>query len=300
MQRDFHFSCNGCGKCCDSPPQLSIREMYEHLDDFVLFASIVSQPVDIPASSRISDIRLDIGRMISQKSVELGSITFFPVDQYGREGPEMLANVSGVVHKQSDSRCPALGVDNRCSIYDTRPNTCRYVPGQHLLPRGRQDMIFRLFKDLHQTDCDWSDKAPLVIKDGEFCDPLMSAAVTAAEDDDRVDALLFERLLDLDEEIMMADMPMRVSDGLHNAISDFDCNIPVAAFTVFLHGLRSRGGLPETYDVPPVAEVARRQRVVCERLIERNLRARKKAARPDTETYRAISQINRAIEIEFG
>lgn len=300
MQRDFRFSCNGCGKCCDSPPQLSISEMYEHLDDFVMFASIVSQPVNIPSNTRISDVRLEIGRFISQKSVELGSITFTPVDQYGREGPEMLANVSGVVQQEHVRRCPALTDDNRCGIYETRPNTCRYVPGQHLLPGNRQDMIFRLFKERHQSDCDWSDEAPMVIKDGEFCDPEMSAAVMAAEADDRADAQLFERLLDLDEEIMMAGMPMRVSDGLHNAIEDFDCNIPVAAFTVFLHGLRSRDELPETYHVPSVAEVARRQRAVCERLIERNLKKRDRAARSDTEAFRAISQINRAIEIEFG
>lgn len=300
MQRDFRFSCKGCGKCCDSPPQLSIREMYEHLDDFVLFASIVSQPVDIPPDRRISDVRLEIGRMISRKSVELGSITFVPVDAYGSEGPEMLANVSGVVQKEHIERCPALSDDNRCSIYETRPNTCRYVPGQHLLPVGHQDVMFRIFKERHKNDCDWSETAPLVVEAGDFCDAGMSAAAASAEADDRLDAVLFARLLDLDEEIMMAGMPMKVSDGLQNAINEFECNIPVAAFTVFLRGLRDRGGLPEAYNVPSVAEVARRQRAVCERLIDRNLRRKDRSARSATDALRAIAGINRDLEREFA
>jgi hypothetical protein len=161
-------------------------------------------------------------------------------------------------------------------------------------------MMFRIFKELHGNDCDWSDSAPLVVKGGDFCDPEMGMAAASAEADDRVDAVLFERLLDLDEEIMMGGMPMRVSDGLQNAINDFECNVPVAAFTVFLHGLRSRGGLPEIYDVPSVAEVARRQRAVCARLIDRNIRRRDRLAKAATDTLRAIAEINKDLERQFG
>ncbi|WP_028081842.1 YkgJ family cysteine cluster protein [Solimonas soli] len=33
--RDIHFRCSACGACCDSPPAMSLPELFEHEDSFV-------------------------------------------------------------------------------------------------------------------------------------------------------------------------------------------------------------------------------------------------------------------------
>jgi len=42
IRDDVNFRCVGCGRCCDSAPQLSISEAIRLVDDFPLMASIVS------------------------------------------------------------------------------------------------------------------------------------------------------------------------------------------------------------------------------------------------------------------
>jgi Fe-S-cluster containining protein len=300
-QEDFNFSCLGCGKCCDSPPQLSVREMYKHLDDFVLHASILTQPVQVPSSlaKRIGPTKAFVGQMTSKRSFELGAITFRPQSIHG-EGPEMLATVSGASLPFSHiRRCTALQDDNKCGIYDHRPNTCRYVPGQHLLDEDSQDVAFSIFRGMHANDCDWSVSAPLVVKAGCMTDANMTEAFKRAEADDRMDSELLRSLLDAGDVITAGDGEMSIEVFVNDSLAQGEVKIPIALFTVFLQALKDRGELPAHYDVPSTEEVAWRQSAVCERLIANNLAKKNKDARSHTESLRFLLGLNKSFAADI-
>lgn len=292
MQSDFRFSCRACGKCCNGPPMLSVREMYEHLDDFVLSASIIVQPSKVPSSLDATwreRVRLTIGRVI-----ELGSMTF------PARGHEMVATLSGVILQEHKRRCPVLASDNRCGIYDTRPNTCRYLPGQHLLPLDRQEVAFRDFRKQMRDNCDWSANAPLIYRDNRFVDVGMSDAFSRAEEDDISDASLLATLLRVGDEESLGGEQVGIRGAIDAAIDSGESTIPVAGFTMLLEGVKARSELPDHYVVPSAGTVARRQAEVCRRLIERNLREKDLAARPQTEVLRETLSLNTQIEAAYG
>lgn len=293
MRGEFRFSCRACGKCCNGPPQLSVREMYEHLDDFVLSASIIVQPSEVPTSFEPTwreRVRLTIGRVI-----ELGSMTF------PARGHEMVATLSGVVlQERHKRRCPVLASDNRCGIYDTRPNTCRYLPGAHLLPIQRQEMAFKDFRAQMRDNCDWSADAPLIYQGDRFVDAGMADAFSRAEEDDRSDASLLATLLRIgDEESLLGEM-VSIREAIDGAVDSGEATLPVAIFTILLEGVKARAELPEHYVVPSAGIVARRQAEVCRRLIERNLREKDPAARPQTEELRETLSLNKKIEAAYA
>lgn len=293
MQSEFRFSCRACGKCCNGPPQLSVREMYEHLDDFVLSASIIVQPSKVPSSFEPTwreRVRLTIGRVI-----ELGSMTF------PARGQEMVATLSGVVLQEHHKRrCPVLASDNRCAIYDTRPNTCRYLPGAHLLPMDQQGMAFGDFRAQMRDNCDWSASSPLIYQDKHFVDAGMAEAFSRAEEDDRADASLLETLLRIgDEEPLLGEM-VSIREAIDGALDSGETTLPVAIFTILLEGVRARAELPEFYVVPSAGIVARRQAEVCRRMIERNLREKDPTAQAQTEVLRDTLFINKQVEAAYA
>ncbi|TLX16074.1 YkgJ family cysteine cluster protein [Rhizobium sp. MHM7A] len=293
-ERDFRFACKACGKCCDGPPQMSIREMYEHLDDFVLQANLMTQPVKTPfIRDRESH---ELTQMIANRSLELGSLRHFAYDSFHGD-PEVLTTLSGTAlgypHKR---RCTVLTSEGTCGIYERRPNTCRYVPGQHLLPPDRQDVAMKEFKARMSANCDWSDDAPLVLKDGRFLDPAISDAFAKAEADDLMDGRLLELLVETDCEFgdSNGDFGFSFSDLVNKSARTMQVDLPIVFFTYFMIALRDEGLLPDVYNVPSPAEVASRQIAVCERLINENIRLRDREARPHTEMLREMVAINKS------
>ena len=292
--REFRFACKACGKCCDGPPQMSIREMYAHLDDFVLHANLITQPVKTPA---IGDRRgYELSRMIAERSLELGSVRHFAYNSHFGD-PDVITTLSGVaVPYPHKSKCTVLTSDGKCGIYDRRPSTCRYVPGQHLIPLDRQDIAMEEFKARMSSNCDWSEDAPVVLKDGRFLDPAISAAFGKAEEDDRSDGYLLKLLMESDCEFGDPEggFGLSFSDFVQKSARSTQVDMPVAFFTYFLMALQGDGLLPEDYEVPSPQEVAARQIVVCERLIAENIRLRDREARPHTEMLRELVGINKA------
>lgn len=288
--KEIRFACRACGKCCDGPPQLSIREMYNHLDDFVLQASIITQPVKTP--QKLGKNR-ELAQMIADRSLELGSVRL-PAEGPWGSGDVLTTLSASVLPYPHKRRCNALGDDGRCSIYERRPNTCRYVPGQHLLPLDKQDIAMDEFKSRMSDNCDWSDDAPVVVQNGRFVIPEVKNAFHAAEEDDRADGRLLTLLLEEDYVLDGGDGGTSFTDLVKQSISTLEVELPVAVFTYFMEGLRENGLLPTGYCVPPVETVARKQIAVCERLIAEYIRRKDRDARPHTEMLRKLIELNKA------
>lgn len=304
FETDVHFKCIGCGKCCDSPPQLSIREMYNLLDDFVLEASFLTKPLRLPSAVRakIGRLHARLGQMGIDRAVELGGLKSIATAGHF-EGCEVVTTLSAIVrgypHK---ARCPALREDNSCGIYARRPSTCRYLPAQHLFARSEQRLAVDVFRSQHGQDCDWSRAAPPVLRDGVLVDDEMVQAFSTAEADEHADGQLLRLLLHRDDAIGGEEYNLGVSDLVERSMNDTEATIPVAFFTLFLEALKKDGELPSYYDPPTAKEVACRQQAVCRRLIEANVREDACADRAHTESMRLHLDVNDQLitEISMG
>ncbi|MBY3432803.1 hypothetical protein HFN89_01260 [Rhizobium laguerreae] len=294
---DVHFKCVGCGKCCDSPPQLSIREMYALVDDFVLEASLLTKPIRLPGAVRakVGNLHARVGQMGIDRAVALGGLkTVATTGSFA--GSEVVTTLSAIVrgypHK---ARCPALQADNSCGVYARRPSTCRYLPAQHLFARDEQGLAIGIFNSQHKQHCDWSPSAPTVLRDGVLVDEEMVEAFSMAEADERADGELLGLLLDRDDLMGNDEFELLIADLIEQSIEETEVTIPVAVFTLWLEVLKKEGELPSHYDIPTPEEVARRQQAVCQRMIDVNLREKDRAARPHTEMLRLHLRLNEQI-----
>jgi Putative zinc- or iron-chelating domain len=84
--------------------------------------------------------------------------------------------------------CPALDADNkRCTIHTRRPSTCRTVPIRYDVPEGLLVRAFRGVVDEGRAsksafECDVSDAAPVLLRDGTCVDPEYEGARKAGID----------------------------------------------------------------------------------------------------------------------
>jgi Fe-S-cluster containining protein len=112
--QDIHFSCTQCGKCCEKPPRTNFYEMLELSDKFIFqtahhtMISYASNPLD----KSLCEHYQIIGHTIMMPEIEASLfyfIDFIPIPLI------------------SYKTCPQLK-DNLCTIYGSRPNSCRIGP----------------------------------------------------------------------------------------------------------------------------------------------------------------------------
>lgn len=298
VSEEYRFRCVGCGKCCDSPPQLSIREMFSLIDEFVVEASLLCRPTSIPSSMRAktAGFHADLAVMTSARAMELGGVVIGSSGTGFKSDMQLVLTLSANVVRHSHvARCPALLGDNRCGIYEKRPSVCRYVPGQHLLHADQQHKALAVFKSMHTNDCDWSDDAPVLVSGGRIVQPAMLEGFAQAEADETADGELLRRLLTEDPMAWGEGWETSMSEMLDEAKQSVEAVVPVAIFTLFLTSLRRSGKLPKEYEIPSAAEVATRQNAVCARLIDENIKAKHSSSKPHTERLRVIQNLNKAI-----
>jgi Fe-S-cluster containining protein len=86
----FFFRCNACGRCCNSPPLMTVAELFEHQSRFVGCIAITRRPRSA--------------------------------------GGERISIATQGLDSEAGERCPALSVDGLCSIHSSRPAICAAVP----------------------------------------------------------------------------------------------------------------------------------------------------------------------------
>jgi Fe-S-cluster containining protein len=133
---DIGFSCNACGKCCNSPPLMSIGELLHHEDRFIGALSLRGVPSlragDIYAGYVLSDTDAAAFDRLAER--QLFSLP--------REQRYRLALMTQAVDYETSARCPALAEDNRCGVYnDRKPAVCDMVPFDALYPDELQHLV---------------------------------------------------------------------------------------------------------------------------------------------------------------
>jgi uncharacterized protein len=149
----WSFHCSACGICCNSPPQLSLPELFRHQHLFV--GSLAIRRVK----------RLRLGEQLGGETADAGACAAFselaekllhPVEPSPQAPCDILLSTQGFDYP-SLNRCPALGDDRRCAVHhDHKPVTCSVVPLEALVPDRLQHLVLAgrcSSGESHGTDC---------------------------------------------------------------------------------------------------------------------------------------------------
>jgi Fe-S-cluster containining protein len=129
-QAEWSHHCSACGKCCNSPPELSLAELFRHRNTF--FGCLTVQrlrrpPAHDPALTSAFDA------LAGQLWHRLPSALI--------DTDDVLLATRGFDLGLSD-RCPALDEEQRCTLHDrAKPAVCRVVPLDALAPDSAQHLV---------------------------------------------------------------------------------------------------------------------------------------------------------------
>ncbi len=135
----FFFDCTACGKCCNSPPAMTVPELFHHQDRFVgclalrRITRIVAGTVVVgPSGPRPAD------ESDARDVAALAERIFHPLPG-GRDYLLLSGQAFGYA---SLGRCPALDDQGGCSVHhDRKPLTCSAVPLDALFPDRLQGSV---------------------------------------------------------------------------------------------------------------------------------------------------------------
>ncbi len=121
-QAEWSHHCSACGKCCNSPPQLSVPELFHHQHMF--FGCLMVQRVPHHAAAQALAEQL------------LHAIPGAPAT-----ADRVLLATQAFDTGLSD-HCPALNAELGCSLHGShKPGICRVVPFDALLPDSLQHLV---------------------------------------------------------------------------------------------------------------------------------------------------------------
>jgi Fe-S-cluster containining protein len=201
---EIRFACTACGKCCTEPPEMTVLEAVSLGDVFVpaLVYRLTSLPRDdneaafasLSPHPHFKDMQ---GRELVTRLRESTAV---------RAAGAVVSEAGWDHHVSITARawgyspgCPALH-GKECSIHTRRPGTCRTVPIRYDVPAGLLVRAFRGAVDAGRAskdpwECDVSDDAPVLLRDGDAVDPEYRKAREAGESAALAEKALCERIL---------------------------------------------------------------------------------------------------------
>lgn len=196
MVGTYLLACNACGRCCNSPPALSLRELFRHRHRFVGALTIRRVP-----TRRIGERWGAGGREHGLDADDVAASDALADRLFHRVGGthgEWVALTLQGYDYPSLGRCAALADDGRCSVHANKPSICSAVPLDPMLPDRLQSRVLAARRD----DAAWLG-ANCIVEAGvaqssiesSFPIPLVTAGQVAdrAALDAHRDALVFER-----------------------------------------------------------------------------------------------------------
>ncbi|AOR71760.1 flagellin N-methylase [Burkholderia stabilis] len=199
MVDTYLLACNACGRCCNSAPALSLRELFRHRRRFVGALTIRRVP-----KHRVGERWRAGGREHALDADDvaaadaLAARLFHRIGGPGNSGGEWVALTLQGYDYPSLGRCAALADDGRCSVHADKPSICGAVPLDPLLPDRLQTRVLAARRD----DATWLGANCIVEAGDEMRSPASVfpiPLVTAGHVADRIaldthrDALVFER-----------------------------------------------------------------------------------------------------------
>ena len=177
MQRDRHFSCTMCGKCCNRSPEVELTETINLSSDFVFWLcfSTSELPLSIKdwirTHGRLDADQRDLAAFIARRQLldEQSSIRFTGRSSSWSEAERVrkYVRISALTLDLQSGRCSKL-VNKQCGIYDRRPHTCRTVPVHYQLSDPELEPAFDKFASIESFECDTSQHSPMILKNGRL------------------------------------------------------------------------------------------------------------------------------------
>ncbi|WP_175883901.1 YkgJ family cysteine cluster protein [Burkholderia sp. BCC0044] len=196
MVDTYLLACNTCGRCCNSAPTLSLRELFRHRHRFVGALTIRRVP-----KRRIGERWQAGGREHALDADDVAAADALADRLFHRGGGvqgEWLALTLQGYDYPSLGRCAALADDGRCGVHANKPSICGAVPLDPMLPDRLQARVLAARRD----DAAWLGANCIVeagreqsANESSFPIPLVTAGQIAdrAALDAHRDALVFER-----------------------------------------------------------------------------------------------------------
>ncbi|MDN7904204.1 flagellin N-methylase [Burkholderia diffusa] len=194
---DSHgLACNACGRCCNSAPTLSLRELFRHRDRFVGALTIGRVP-----KRRIGECWRagHHGHALDADDVAAcDALAERLLHRTGDAEREWIALTLQGYDYPSLGRCAALADDGRCSVHADKPSICGAVPLDPMLPDRLQSRVLAARRDDAAwlgADCIVETASARSFVESSFPVPLVTAGqvVDRAALDASRDALAFER-----------------------------------------------------------------------------------------------------------
>ncbi|AOK06985.1 flagellin N-methylase [Burkholderia sp. AU28942] len=145
MVSDYRLACHACGRCCNSAPTLSLRELFRHRHTFVGALTIGRVP-KLRVGERLHAQRH--GDVLDPEDVAASHAladTLF--HRATGAGGEWIALTLQGYDYPSLARCPALADDGRCRVHAGKPSICGAVPLDPMLPDRLQSRVLARRRD---------------------------------------------------------------------------------------------------------------------------------------------------------
>lgn len=137
----YRFQCTACGKCCYGQLPLTITEAFQHAGRFPLAM----------VWSAVQENSKDFSMV-----AKLGAVFQLP------NRKRLAALIVPTAYLPPNHPCPALDIDNLCTIHVAKPLRCRTMP---FYPYREEQYQAELLKLQPSWACDISDLAPIVFTD---------------------------------------------------------------------------------------------------------------------------------------
>ena len=136
MVNTFSFACSACGKCCNSPPAMTLTELFRHRDRFISCIAIGR----VPRQRAGERLRVGQHESVLDES-DIAAFDAIAATLLHRAGDTFSITAQGYDYP-SLARCPALEDDGRCAIHlHGKPLTCEVVPLDPLVPDRLQHLV---------------------------------------------------------------------------------------------------------------------------------------------------------------
>ncbi len=189
----FSFHCSACGRCCNSPPQLTLAELFRHQNRFIGCLGLRRvRPLRVGDNVAAGGVSLRAGEADANDFTALAARQGYALP----DGDFLMLATQGIDYP-SLARCPARGDDQRCQIHAQRPSTCAMVPLDAWTPDGLQQVVLadrRGGAGYIGADCIVSEPRDghAVLVDGpRVVDAGFAAALTRRRDDEAREKLVW-------------------------------------------------------------------------------------------------------------
>lgn len=281
---DFFHGCHACGQCCDSPPQATLPELFRHEELFVGCLAVRL----IPRRPTLARTQPGSGSHANTEELDRLHRTLLHRPRLSSTHDVLLT--TRAFDYASTARCPQLTPAGLCAIHTRKPQVCRTVPYDALLPDSWQALTLSSREKQSQlwgADCIRSapkDGLSRVVHRLRLVDTEAQKDLTARREQLSRERRFWGDTLYEELSAELFDHPARLAQIPEHG--DFLLSLAPVLLIVARASTRAHAR---------VLDYAHAQRRTQEQLIEAALSRKNRADREDTALLRRFIQANQAL-----